>query len=695
MAKEDKQIIVQDSELAGLSIILDEELMLIKARELFGDITLYSVSKCYLRYKKGVNCLAKYLFNHDRGTSQVYIKAYRQSDHNKLMKAQQRVQLTSDRGLGRRFCTELNLVMCSFPNDDKLKVLSRLVDPVQRDSLLQRVMDSPSDFTGCELIQLQYKPERRFVAKLISPSGQMAVIKIYTSARFINADQASRQSMKGDHLLTIIGRSSKHHILVYQWIDGLCLSDEYRKLGFQGDILSQTGRFLAHFHKKKSIESLALHSTESFVQKLLQLSKGVAELVPSLKKRAYSLTHQLAFAIRSLPLLPERIHGDFYAKQVLIEHQTINVIDLDDACCWFRHYDIGLFIAHVEWDCLRGRISRTSADHYKKCFLRGYKKYSQCSEKEVALFIAVGLMQLAHHPFRNCEPDWPNGIDLIITRCEFYLQCYLSAELVQRKEANRDDTMPFLIDILDCNKMTYYFKQLNIFNQLELQDASVVAAHICRHKRHKRVLVEYMLQPENSNSEPLYIIGKARSKGLDKRTWKLNQHLYSTTFNDKSRDGIHVPEPLAMISSCHMWLQRKVEGEVVFGLLCGDSGASVAARVAQAIYKLHSTEIVLKKKHLMGDELAILASNLKLVIENHPEWRCRLERILSLSSTLASKLPKGAHSVIHRDFYHDQLLMNQHRLYLLDLDLCCFGDPALDIGNFIAHIEEQCLRVAY
>ena len=32
------------------------------------------------------------------------------------------------------------------------------------------------------------------------------------------------------------------------------------------------------------------------------------------------------------------------------------------------------------------------------------------------------------------------------------------------------------------------------------------------------------------------------------------------------------------------------------------------------------------------------------------------------------------------------------RLWLVDLDLCCQGDPALDIGNFIAHITEQSLR---
>jgi thiamine kinase-like enzyme len=49
-------------------------------------------------------------------------------------------------------------------------------------------------------------------------------------------------------------------------------------------------------------------------------------------------------------------------------------------------------------------------------------------------------------------------------------------------------------------------------------------------------------------------------------------------------------------------------------------------------------------------------------------------------------------SLIHRDFYPDQILVDRDRLWLVDLDLCCQGDPALDIGNFIAHITEQSLR---
>ena len=37
-------------------------------------------------------------------------------------------------------------------------------------------------------------------------------------------------------------------------------------------------------------------------------------------------------------------------------------------------------------------------------------------------------------------------------------------------------------------------------------------------------------------------------------------------------------------------------------------------------------------------------------------------------------------------------IVGDGRLYLLDFDLYCLGDPALDAGNFIAHVTEQSLR---
>ena len=59
---------------------------------------------------------------------------------------------------------------------------------------------------------------------------------------------------------------------------------------------------------------------------------------------------------------------------------------------------------------------------------------------------------------------------------------------------------------------------------------------------------------------------------------------------------------------------------------------------------------------------------------------------------IAIKLQQPAPRGIHRDFYPDQIIVSGSRLYLIDLDLYCLGDPALDVGNFLAHLTEMAVR---
>jgi thiamine kinase-like enzyme len=47
---------------------------------------------------------------------------------------------------------------------------------------------------------------------------------------------------------------------------------------------------------------------------------------------------------------------------------------------------------------------------------------------------------------------------------------------------------------------------------------------------------------------------------------------------------------------------------------------------------------------------------------------------------------------VHRDFYADQIIVSAKRVWLIDFDLYCNGDPGLDVGNFLGHLTEQSLR---
>lgn len=43
-------------------------------------------------------------------------------------------------------------------------------------------------------------------------------------------------------------------------------------------------------------------------------------------------------------------------------------------------------------------------------------------------------------------------------------------------------------------------------------------------------------------------------------------------------------------------------------------------------------------------------------------------------------------SLVHCDFYDKQIIVNGNAISFLDFDSLAIGDPAIDIGNFLAHL---------
>jgi hypothetical protein len=210
-----------------------------------------------------------------------------------------------------------------------------------------------------------------------------------------------------------------------------------------------------------------------------------------------------------------------------------------------------------------------------------------------------------------------------------------------------------------------------------------------RHKPGRRCLIAYDLELAGDLG-PVTVLGKVRSRGLDHHSYELQSKLWHIGFNDASPDGVSVPEPMGVIPEMNLWLQRWVPGEVATALLPEDSG--LAGRISGAIAKLHRAGIPARKHHTPADELRILQERLPRVLHSYPHWQEHIEQVLQASAALVETLPPVTITGIHRDFYPDQVLVQGDRLYLLDLDLYCQGDPALDIGNFIAHLSEQSLR---
>ena len=228
---------------------------------------------------------------------------------------------------------------------------------------------------------------------------------------------------------------------------------------------------------------------------------------------------------------------------------------------------------------------------------------------------------------------------------------------------------------------------------------------VIRHKPGKRCVIEYEVTPVRAGgkAERVTVIGKIRARRSGNEGLRQQEQIWSAGFDADSADGISVPEPLGVISAFKMWCQRKVAGEVATRRLAGPEGVAVARRIAEAIHKLHRANLPAERAHGLADELRILHECFGKLAAAKPDWTGRIAKLQLGCARLGAELPAPRACGIHRDFYPAQVIIGRGgpsgvhaaplgRLWLLDFDLFCLGDPGLDVGNFIGHVTEQALR---
>lgn len=238
-----------------------------------------------------------------------------------------------------------------------------------------------------------------------------------------------------------------------------------------------------------------------------------------------------------------------------------------------------------------------------------------------------------------------------------------------------DPAIPFLEDALDVAYVTRLVGRSRGI-------ASVRSARLHRHKPGRRCLIEYEVDTGDHSTG---MIGKIRAKGLDRSAFRIQQACRNA--------GLPVAEPLFTVPELSMWMQRKLSGTVSTALFTPSAHENTAVRTAELIRSLHTANIPAPRRHSIHNELEILRDRLGGVIEQYPAWSTRLTRILHGCQRLACRLKNRPVTSIHRDFYPDQVITDARTAYLIDLDLLASGDPALDVGNFIAHLTEMSLRL--
>lgn len=229
---------------------------------------------------------------------------------------------------------------------------------------------------------------------------------------------------------------------------------------------------------------------------------------------------------------------------------------------------------------------------------------------------------------------------------------------------------------------------------LPLPLAKVAVPEILGYRLEQRCVlrVSFCLTENGKTSLKRELVLKLCRADQANRQARLLKILSEHGFDFETPDRLTVPKLLFSDSTSGTLFLESIRAESLHNLI-GQADFLPGCRAAALILeKLHASSIPMKETYSVTDELELLFRLTREIGELFPtgvngsmEWTQRLE---DLFKRLTATRPSADYALvpIHRDFYDKQVLYSSNRTTVVDWDTLVAGDPALDFGNFLAHL---------
>jgi Ser/Thr protein kinase RdoA (MazF antagonist) len=457
------------------------------------------------------------------------------------------------------------------------------------------------------------------------------------------------------------------------------------------------GACLARLHQHPVPSQLPGRFPPDEARRVDALLPAIAWLLPESRPLLEHLVPCLAATIRLHPPARRLCHGDFHAGQVLLTPEGPHFLDLDELHVGDPVTDLASFIAHLERETIRGSLAPRRRDSITADLLHGYaSELGTPIPARLPTLVAARLLAETPHFFRTRDPHWSAHTLAAVERASeiagtasSHTPCAHTTVPTVPVPLN-DPALPTLASALDPATANELILPL-LATQLGLESPRITGIELRRHKPGRRCLIEYQIAPGDGTT-PVSVFAKLRRRGVDAPNFAFLQALSVNGFHPDAPDGSAIPSPLGAVPSLGLVLHQRVPGSPLTQRLADPDAPDLAVRTADALLKLHRTRHTLQRRHTVTDELDHLEVQLSQTAEALPELRQRILGVLDDCHRLAQSLPANRPAQLHRDFYPDQVLIDGARMWIVDFDLAAVGDPALDVGNFIAHLIEHGLR---
>ncbi len=255
-----------------------------------------------------------------------------------------------------------------------------------------------------------------------------------------------------------------------------------------------------------------------------------------------------------------------------------------------------------------------------------------------------------------------------------------------------DWNLPGLARAMQPAEATAFLPQVaaNVCSDVSGRDPEI---KVLRYRPHTRCVLQYALQ-SSDGERTTRLVGKIFVPGSRAtRAWRLLKTLYSIAL----AGGVSMPKPLGIISHLNLVLMERVSGTPMKQIIESkdtDRARESTALAAATLSTLHGLRLESAPAcTTLRDKVAKLHQRTASFHLVAPGFAQQVDSLLHRIALLTQALQVDVPCLVHGEYKPSQLLVDEDgRVTTVDFDGVCLGDPAIDVGNFMAELHRAALH---
>jgi len=253
------------------------------------------------------------------------------------------------------------------------------------------------------------------------------------------------------------------------------------------------------------------------------------------------------------------------------------------------------------------------------------------------------------------------------------------------------DRMPWLGKLLDPAGMSDCFGEIAGGKYGEGKSFVLDRPEVAGYRFGRRCTVRYRLLIRDASGNEVIaipVIGKSHRDGRGRAVFNHLEQLWNWQFESAGTRPPIISRPLGYGPDFRIYFQEAPEGLDLYRIEGYRERGTTIAMAGRLLSSLHTSGIRIEGSYVPEDELSLIRKWSRYLRPLRPELEGMIGSILrSIQRSATVKgIDRFEPSIAHRDFHDKQVIAVKDKIYFIDFDTATMADPAIDVGNFLAHL---------